>query len=62
MEINFFDLLYTNIDKFWQSHAFAQQRKEDFWSKEFRDLFEKMVAYDPEDRITIEDALRSEWC
>lgn len=45
----------AQIDKFWRVYE-----DEDF-SDEFIDLFSRMVAYDPDDRITLEEVKEHAW-
>lgn len=40
------------FDVFWQAHS--RKRQKGYFSESFRDLFTRMVAYDPAERISIE--------
>lgn len=47
------------MDLFWESHS--RKRKLGFFSLHFRDLFEKMVAFDPCERLSIYDIAKHPW-
>jgi serine/threonine protein kinase len=47
------------MDLFWESHS--RKRKLGFFSQSFRDLFEKMVAFDPCERLSIYDIAKHTW-
>ena len=47
------------MDLFWESHS--RKRKLGFFSVQFRDLFEKMVAYDPCERPCIYEIAKHPW-
>jgi serine/threonine protein kinase len=34
---------------------------EEYFTAEFRDLFEKMMSYDPEERLTIAEIVNHPW-
>lgn len=49
------------LDLFWQAQAQANEEEADIYSSEFKDLFEHMVAFNPKDRITMEQILGHDW-
>lgn len=46
---------------FWQAHAEANDDGADIYSPEFKDLFEKMMASDPSNRLTVDEVLNHKW-
>ena len=50
----------NRADLFWQAHAEAEQGT-DIYSPEFKDLFEKMMAFNPANRLTIEQIMAHPW-
>jgi len=59
--IDLVDLMYNNNAEFWKKHCEIQERKESFFDKDFRDLFNAMVKANPEERITIKQIKQSKW-
>ena len=55
-----YHFLVTKPDAFWESHA-AEEQGEDIYSDEFKDLFVKMLSFDPNLRPTFEDVLSHPW-
>ena len=49
--------LVTDPQSFWRSHAEAEENGENIYSDEFKDLFEKLMSFDPKLRPTLEDIL-----
>lgn len=47
-------------DTFWTAHC--KGKPVNFFTEEFKDLFVRMVAYKPEDRIKVPDILNHPWC
>lgn len=58
--INFYELLYKNNEDFWEKHSQFQKNK-DMFEPDFRELFNAMVEFSPEERATIEDIKNSAW-
>lgn len=58
---NMFDLLTQDIKVFWKEHCKIQNKKSSFFTKDFKMLFESMVAIDPAKRPTTEQIKRSRW-
>ena len=52
--------LVTDPETFWLSHAEAEDRQ-DIYSDEFKDLFEKMMTFDANLRPTYDDILSHPW-
>ena len=52
--------LVANPKNFWDSHAEAEGGK-DIYSDEFKDLFEKMMSFDPNLRPDLEEVLSHPW-
>lgn len=46
---------------FWQAHAEANDNGEDIYSAEFKDLFQRMMALDPSERITVDQIFEHAW-
>ena len=42
-----------NFSLFWKVHL--RKRPQNYFSESFKDLFENMVAYNPDERLTIEE-------
>jgi serine/threonine protein kinase len=53
-------LLYENPKKFWKCQEELDHVQVEF-SKDFKTLFESMIKYDAEERITIEEIKQSKW-
>ena len=57
------DLFYKHIiqksNLFWKAHK--SDKRSGFFSKEFIALFNSMVAYDPEERLSIEEIISHPW-
>jgi serine/threonine protein kinase len=56
----YYKALRNNTEKFWDAHS-RHKNNPEFFSKEFKDLFVKMIAEKPENRPTIEEIMTSEW-
>lgn len=54
-------LVVKNNAEFWKKHSSNKTNSDEFYSEQFKDLFEKMVELDPVKRITIEDILAHPW-
>lgn len=48
-----------NFGVFWNAHS--RRRPVGYFSDKFKDLFSRMVAYEPAERITIEDIAKHPW-
>ena len=56
-----FQLFIENNDKFWAAHSRNKPGKEKFYPSAFRDLINRMLAYDPLKRITLLEIANHEW-
>ena len=54
-------IVRKNFEEFWKIHENFKKQKGQFYSKNFRDLIEKMLAYDPKDRLSIEEIKAHPW-
>lgn len=45
---------------FWEAHS--KSKPVDFFTDDFKDLFQRMMAYKSEERIKLEEILEHEWC
>jgi len=59
--IDLVDLMYNNNAEFWRKHCEIQEKSESFYDKSFRELFNAMVKYNPDERITIKEIKQSRW-
>jgi serine/threonine protein kinase len=59
--VDLVDLMYNNNDEFWRKHCEIQEKKNSFYDKEFKELFNSMVKYNPDERITIKEIKKSKW-
>jgi len=46
---------------FWQAHAEANEEGQDIYSAEFKDMFERLMALNPDNRMTIDEILSHPW-
>ena len=47
----------TDPQSFWRSHAEVEEDGENIYSDEFKDLFEKLMSFDPRLRPTLDEVL-----
>jgi len=59
--LNLADLMYNNIDEFWKKQIEIQGKKDSFFDKDFRELFNAMIKYNPEERISLKEIKQSKW-
>lgn len=59
--IDLVDLMYNDNAEFWRKHCEIQEKSESFYDKSFRELFNAMVKFNPEDRLTIKEIKQSKW-
>ena len=55
----YYRLLYTGEEKFWNLHS--RSKPAGFYSADFRSLIFKMLAYDPRNRLSIEEIKAHPW-
>jgi len=57
--------LYLVLSKypleFWKRQCKLQDKEGDFWSEDFKELFEGMCQYDSSKRFTLEQVKESRW-
>ena len=46
---------------FWKVHGKGKPNKAKYFSKEFRDFTERLLAMNPENRMTIDQVFNHEW-
>jgi len=56
-----FELMQKNLDAFWEAQCKLQNKSPHFFDPAFRNLFERMTASNPEERISISDIKSHEW-
>lgn len=55
-------LLKNDPELFWKKHCEFMGKKDSFFSKEFKQLFEDMTQQVPDMRATLKEIKNSEWC
>jgi len=59
--VDLFALMYDNNEYFWKKHCDIQGKDPDFFSPDFKALFNAMVSLNQEERPTISQIKNSEW-
>jgi serine/threonine protein kinase len=59
--IDLVDLMYNDNAEFWRKHCEIQEKSESFYDKSFRELFNAMVKFNPEERLTLKEIKQSKW-
>ncbi len=59
--VNFYELLYTDNEQFWTKHHQFQEKYHGDFEPEFRELFNLMTKFKPEERATIQMIKESKW-
>jgi len=59
--IDLYGLMRNDNDKFWEVHAEIQKKPSEFFSKEFRELFNSMTKTKAHERASIQDIKNSAW-
>ena len=59
--VDLFALMYDNNEAFWKKHCDIQGKDPDFFSPDFKALFNAMVSLNQEERPTISQIKNSEW-
>lgn len=59
--IDLVDLMYNDNAEFWRKHCEIQEKNESFYDKSFRELFNAMVKFNPDERITLKEIKQSKW-
>ena len=52
-------LVNKNYKMFWKAHS--KKKSNDFFSESFKSLFEKMTAYNADERITVKEIFSHPW-
>ena len=60
-EVNLYELLHFNNPEFWKKHCEFQSKTPSDFSRDFRNLFNGMTMFDPEERMTIQQIKESRW-
>jgi len=53
--------MYNNNENFWSVHSESLNQGRDFFSQEFRELFNSLISQSPDDRPSIETIKRTKW-
>jgi len=48
-------------EAFWKKHIEIQEKAKSFFEKDFKDLFNAMTKYNPEDRMSLKEIKQSKW-
>jgi len=59
--IDLVDLMYNNNEEFWNKHCEIQEREPSFYDRSFRELFNNMVKFNPEERLTLKQIKQTKW-
>lgn len=60
-DVDMFNIMINHPEEFWRRHSELQEKDLSFFDEDFRSLFLSMVAYKPNDRISIEQIKKSNW-
>jgi len=60
-DINLLDLLNNDKPAFWEKHCEIQNKEQEFFGADFKELFQGMTEGDVNKRFTIEDIKASKW-
>lgn len=59
--LNLADLMHNKNEEFWSKHVEIQDKEHSFFDKDFKELFNAMTKFNPEDRLTIKQIKQSKW-
>jgi len=59
--IDFAELMYKNNAEFWNKHVDIQGKDHAFFDRDFRELFNAMTQFNPDDRISIKAIKQTKW-
>jgi len=59
--LNLFEIMYRDSECFWEKHCEIQNKSPEFFDEDFKALFSAMIAYNPNQRISIEEIKKSKW-
>lgn len=54
-------LYYKKFELFWKYHSKGKPAGENFFSPEFKDLMQRLLAYNPDERLSIEEIYQHPW-
>jgi len=59
--IDFASLMHKNSVDFWAKHIEIQGKDDAFFDEDFKELFNAMIQFNPEDRISIKQIKQTKW-
>jgi len=59
--VDFAKLMYSDNEKFWKKHMEIQEKNEAFFDMDFKELFNAMTKFNPEDRMTLREIKKTKW-
>jgi len=59
--INFYELMQCQNQCFWEKHAEIQKKPDNFFTEEFRELFNSMTQAKPNKRANLDEIKNSNW-
>lgn len=59
--LNLFDLMINNPSMFWEKHCEIQGKSSSFFDEDFKALYNAMVRFNPDERVTLEQIKSSRW-
>jgi len=58
---NYKEIISGNFDKFWAEIVKERRKKSDFYPKDFQNLINSMLHYNPSERATLKTIVESSW-
>lgn len=59
--VDLVDLMHNKNNEFWTKHCEIQEKSNSFYDKNFRELFNGMTKFNPEERLTLNEVKASKW-
>lgn len=59
--MNLFDMMYNDNEVFWKKHCEIQNKPPEYFGEDFKALFNAMVRFESQERISIKDIKRTKW-
>jgi len=59
--LNLSDLMYNKNKEFWKKHLEIQGKDKSFFDNDFKELFNAMTKFTPEDRMSLKQVKQSKW-
>jgi len=59
--LNLADMMHNKNDVFWSKHIEIQGKEKSFFDKDFKELFNAMTKFNPEDRMSLKQIKQSKW-